>query len=386
MQDVDATVGIQFALADERAEDSPTAEDGLRLEDQIVKFGNVESSDNLLPKLASEDQSNQGHGISVVVLRQAALVNLTALYRLSLSLHLLRFDLDKKLNVTAIKLPDFGSLTPPHTFDDIGCIGSSLGRRLYYARPYATKVLIWMLCDASDWVLMHSIRTQDLINYELGIEGVPRDRKEIFRRTHESWATLNLKRLVDKSLHLRPVAFDSSSDAVIIWALGIAFWTLDGIVAYMTPGFRGHNKMWNCELAQKDSDGLLGIGSNFRLKFVKQERNGEETQWVDLYCGKDEGASSLLHVEVYLEIEKRSFAKMADPLFPGHYPIRGLYQALAVTAMRLQEQASTRPLIGDVVTALTYSASQTYEPSAPPRRFKNHTFKNEDYFTFTLAL
>lgn len=100
-----------------------------------------------------------------------------------MSLHLLRFDLDKKLNVTAIKLPDFGSLTPPHTFDDIGCIGSSLGWRLYYARPYATKVLIWMLCDASDWVLMHSIRTQDLINYELGIEGVPRDRKEIFRRT-----------------------------------------------------------------------------------------------------------------------------------------------------------------------------------------------------------
>lgn len=31
--DVDATVSIPFALADERAEDYPTAEDGLRLED-----------------------------------------------------------------------------------------------------------------------------------------------------------------------------------------------------------------------------------------------------------------------------------------------------------------------------------------------------------------
>eukprot|EP00250_Pteridium_aquilinum_P000278 c10311_g1_i1 orf=208-684(+) len=54
---------------------------------------------------------------------------------------------------------------------------------------------------------------------------------------------------------------------------------------------------------------------------------------------------------------------MADPLLQGQYPMRGLYQALAVAAMCLQEQASTRPLIGDVVTALTYLASQTYDPS-----------------------
>ncbi|XP_058189998.1 uncharacterized protein LOC131307486 isoform X2 [Rhododendron vialii] len=147
-----------------------------------------------------------------------------ALYRLSMSLHLLRYDLDIKLNVTAIKLPDVGSLTPPHTFDNIGCIGSSLGRRLYYARPDATKVLIWILCDASDWVLMHSIRTQDLINYELGIEGLPRDRKETFREIHGNWGRLKLKRLFDSLPHLQPVAFDSTSDAVILWALGIFLW------------------------------------------------------------------------------------------------------------------------------------------------------------------
>lgn len=57
---------------------------------------------------------------------------------------------------------------------------------------------------------------------------------------------------------------------------------------------------------------------------------------------------------------------MADPLLQGRYPMRGLYQALAVAAMCLQEQAATRPLIGDVVTALTYLASQTYDPNAPP--------------------
>lgn len=57
---------------------------------------------------------------------------------------------------------------------------------------------------------------------------------------------------------------------------------------------------------------------------------------------------------------------MADPLLQGRYPMRGLYQALAVAAMCLQEQAATRPLIGDVVTALTYLASQTYDPNASP--------------------
>ncbi|KAK4782938.1 hypothetical protein SAY86_007312 [Trapa natans] len=62
--------------------------------------------------------------------------------------------------------------------------------------------------------------------------------------------------------------------------------------------------------------------------------------------------------------DRRKFPKMADPLLHGQYPMRGLYQALAVAAMCLQEQAATRPLIGDVVTALTYLASQAYDPVA----------------------
>ncbi|KAE8686709.1 Serine/threonine-protein kinase PBS1 [Hibiscus syriacus] len=57
-------------------------------------------------------------------------------------------------------------------------------------------------------------------------------------------------------------------------------------------------------------------------------------------------------------------SETADPLLQGRYPMRGLYQALAVAAMCLQEQAATRPLIGDVVTALTYLASQTYVSNA----------------------
>ncbi|XP_043690746.1 probable serine/threonine-protein kinase PBL23 [Telopea speciosissima] len=54
--------------------------------------------------------------------------------------------------------------------------------------------------------------------------------------------------------------------------------------------------------------------------------------------------------------DRRKFTLMADPLLEGNYPIKALYQALAVAAMCLQEEASTRPLISDVVTALEYLA------------------------------
>lgn len=62
--------------------------------------------------------------------------------------------------------------------------------------------------------------------------------------------------------------------------------------------------------------------------------------------------------------DRRKFSKLADPRFEGRYPIRGLYQALAVASMCIQEQAATRPLIGDVVTALSYLANQTYDPNS----------------------
>lgn len=47
---------------------------------------------------------------------------------------------------------------------------------------------------------------------------------------------------------------------------------------------------------------------------------------------------------------------MADPLLEDKYPVKGLYQALAVAAMCLAEEDSTRPLISDVVTAVEYLA------------------------------
>lgn len=75
--EVDVTVSRPFAMVDEITEESPAAEDGLQLGDLIVKFGNVESGDNVLPRLASEGQANQGHPVPVVLMRQGTQINLT---------------------------------------------------------------------------------------------------------------------------------------------------------------------------------------------------------------------------------------------------------------------------------------------------------------------
>lgn len=57
---------------------------------------------------------------------------------------------------------------------------------------------------------------------------------------------------------------------------------------------------------------------------------------------------------------------MVDPLLQGQYPMRGLYQALAISAMCVQEQPNMRPVIADVVSALNYLASQKYDPQIHP--------------------
>ncbi|KAL3520663.1 hypothetical protein ACH5RR_018812 [Cinchona calisaya] len=64
--------------------------------------------------------------------------------------------------------------------------------------------------------------------------------------------------------------------------------------------------------------------------------------------------------------DRRKFSQMADPLLQGQYPAIGLYQALAVAAMCVQEQPNMRPLVADVVTALSYLASQKYDPETQP--------------------
>lgn len=60
--------------------------------------------------------------------------------------------------------------------------------------------------------------------------------------------------------------------------------------------------------------------------------------------------------------DRRKFTQMVDPLLQGHFPLRCLHQAIAITAMCLQEQPKVRPLIGDIVVALEYLASQSSTP------------------------
>nr|GMD71943.1 probable serine/threonine-protein kinase PBL7 [Ipomoea batatas] len=62
--------------------------------------------------------------------------------------------------------------------------------------------------------------------------------------------------------------------------------------------------------------------------------------------------------------DRKKFKQMADPMLQGQYPLRGLYQALAVAAMCVQEQPNMRPAIADVVTALSYLASQKFDPES----------------------
>ncbi|KAF6144324.1 hypothetical protein GIB67_024551 [Kingdonia uniflora] len=64
--------------------------------------------------------------------------------------------------------------------------------------------------------------------------------------------------------------------------------------------------------------------------------------------------------------DPNKFPAMADPLLKGEFPVRGLNQAVAVAAMCLQEEATVRPLISDVVTALSFLAlAPTAEEGTP---------------------
>ncbi|KAK8631097.1 hypothetical protein V6N13_079861 [Hibiscus sabdariffa] len=52
--------------------------------------------------------------------------------------------------------------------------------------------------------------------------------------------------------------------------------------------------------------------------------------------------------------DRSCFLRLADPLLKGDYPQKGFRQAIAVAAMCLQEEATVRPLMSDVVSALSF--------------------------------
>ncbi|KAL3617747.1 putative serine/threonine-protein kinase pbl21 [Castilleja foliolosa] len=67
--------------------------------------------------------------------------------------------------------------------------------------------------------------------------------------------------------------------------------------------------------------------------------------------------------------DRRKFVQIVDPLLEGRFSVRGLHHAIAITSTCLQEQASFRPLISDVVLALEYLSSQAEDS----RRGRSHS-------------
>ncbi|XP_022742812.1 probable serine/threonine-protein kinase PBL25 [Durio zibethinus] len=63
--------------------------------------------------------------------------------------------------------------------------------------------------------------------------------------------------------------------------------------------------------------------------------------------------------------EPKRFPEMADPLLKKRFPERGLNQAVAIAAMCLQDEAAARPLMSDVMTALSFLSMATEENSIP---------------------
>ncbi|CAA0836458.1 Serine/threonine-protein kinase CDL1 [Striga hermonthica] len=64
--------------------------------------------------------------------------------------------------------------------------------------------------------------------------------------------------------------------------------------------------------------------------------------------------------------DKTKFSQIADPALEGNYPPKGLFQALGIAAMCVQDQPNLRPAMADVVTALTYLSVQNYDPEEEP--------------------
>ncbi|CBI28687.3 unnamed protein product, partial [Vitis vinifera] len=59
--------------------------------------------------------------------------------------------------------------------------------------------------------------------------------------------------------------------------------------------------------------------------------------------------------------DPKKFPEMADPLLKRRFPEKSLNQAVAIAAMCLQEEASVRPLISDVVTTLSFLVASKEE-------------------------
>lgn len=69
--------------------------------------------------------------------------------------------------------------------------------------------------------------------------------------------------------------------------------------------------------------------------------------------------------------DQKKYSHLADPRLQGRFPRRCLNYAIAITAMCLNEEATYRPMIGDIVVALDYLASQSEKNTVSPNAGAN---------------
>ncbi|KAK4353589.1 hypothetical protein RND71_025783 [Anisodus tanguticus] len=77
--------------------------------------------------------------------------------------------------------------------------------------------------------------------------------------------------------------------------------------------------------------------------------------------------AACVRAQPYLKDPKR-FPELADPRLEKRFPVKSLNQAVGVTAMCLQDEPMVRPLIGDVVAALSFLTMPSPDdpmPSSP---------------------
>ncbi|KMS94830.1 hypothetical protein BVRB_014920, partial [Beta vulgaris subsp. vulgaris] len=71
------------------------------------------------------------------------------------------------------------------------------------------------------------------------------------------------------------------------------------------------------------------------------------------------------------------YPELADPLLNGDFPVKGLNQAVAIAAMCLQEEETARPLMSDVVTALSFLTLSPQDDDDSP--FLTESSPDSDY-------
>ncbi|KAJ4728498.1 Kinase family protein, partial [Melia azedarach] len=79
--------------------------------------------------------------------------------------------------------------------------------------------------------------------------------------------------------------------------------------------------------------------------------------------------------------DPNNYPQLADPLLEGDFPVRGLNQAVAVAAMCLQEEPNVRPLMTDVVSALSFLGSSPdlgASGATPPPMMPNQNMMERD--------